>query len=338
MKGRALPDARPVSVLIVSWNGLEYLEACLQHLRAQTHPVEQVVVVDNGSGDGSIEFLEAQPDVELLRNTENLGYAAATNQGYARCTGAYILLLNTDVELEPGYIENALAHFDDPAVGSVTGKLLRATPANTLDSTGHNVFAIGWAENRGEELPDLGFDEPHEVFGVCAAAAIYRREALEDARFKGQLLDETYFSYIEDVDLDWRLRWQGWHAWYEPAAVALHHRSATGARYSAPIMRHILKNRLLTVAKNYDAATLTRNLPGVLAFTAVKTVDFAREDPRAALGLADFARLLPHVVAYRRWLKPRRRTQPGQVSGWLKPFPWRGRLWRRVTRGNKPPA
>jgi GT2 family glycosyltransferase len=330
----APPEGSPrVAAVLVSWNSLRLLDACLASLGRQTVGAIHVVVVDNASTDGSLQRLRDEAGLSLIENDSNRGFAAANNQGLAEVVDAeFVLLVNADVQLEPDYVERCLERFHDPEVGAVTGKLLRATPAATIDSTGHSVFGLGWAENRGEEFADAGFDLPHEVFGVCAAAAVYRRAALDSVAVDGKVFDEVYFAYIEDVDLDWRLRWQGWRAWYEPAAVAVHHRSASGARHSAKIMRHILKNRLLTVVKNYDHASLLRNLPGVALFTAVKAVDFAREDPRAALGLLDFATLLPYALRERRRLRAARKVPASSVSAWLRPFPWRARVARRALR------
>jgi GT2 family glycosyltransferase len=321
-----------VSTLIISWNSLSLIKPCIESLRAQTMPPDQVVVVDNGSSDGSVEWFREQPDVELIEHRTNVGFAAANNDGIRVCRCDLVLCLNADVVLAPGYIELCGRHFDRPEVGSVTGKLLRANPEGMIDSTGHAVYRIGWAENRGEELPDSGYDSAGEVFGVCAASALYRLAALQSVAVDGEVFDESYFSYIEDVDLDWRLRWGGWLAWYEPAAAAVHHRSASGARTSAQILRHILKNRILTVVKNYDSRTLILNLPGVTAFTLAKTFDFTRMHPSAALGLVDAARLLPAAVRKRRWIRARRRAEPAQVMGWLLPFPWRARILRRALR------
>jgi GT2 family glycosyltransferase len=321
------------SALVVSWNQLDLLRACIASLRRQSSALREIVVVDNGSIDGSVEWLRAQPGIRLVENARNLGFATANNVGLRICSGDLVLLANADVELAPDYVELCEQHFARLEISSVTGKLLRASPEGVIDSTGHNVYGLGWAENRGEMQPDAPpYDRSEEVFGVCAAAALYRRKALEEVALDGDVFDETYFSYIEDVDVDWRLRWAGWHAWYEPAAVALHHRSASGARYSAATMRHILKNRLLTVVKNYDARSLLRHLPGVIAFTAIKTADFSRVHPSAAAGLIDAMRLLPSARRKRRLIMSSGRAAPSDVSKWLLPFPWRARLRRRLAR------
>ena len=322
-----------VSALVVTWNSLGYIEPCLASLRAQGHPPSQIVVVDNGSSDGTVDWLRQQTDVTLIEEGVNLGFAAANNRGLDQCTGEALLLVNADVKLAPDYIERCLGRLAGDDIGSVTGKLLRATPPGIIDSTGHTVYGIGWAENRGELLSDGPiFDRGQEVFGVCAAAGLYRAEALQSVSIEGQVFDETYFSYIEDVDLDWRLRWAGWRAWYEPEAVAIHHRSATGARFSAPVMRHIIKNRLLTVVKNYDRGWLLREGLGVAAFTTIKTADFGRRHPSAVLGLVDFARLLPEAMRKRRQIKSLRRAPPDEVRTWLLRFPWRERVLRRIRR------
>jgi GT2 family glycosyltransferase len=323
------PSAK-VSAVVVNWNSGTWTRTCLAHLEAQTVPFGRIIVVDNGSTDGSVEWLRAWPGIELIPLGENVGFAVANNVGIAQCRSEFVLLVNPDVELASEYVERILPAFEDDHVGSVTGKLLRPGPGRLIDSTGHTVYGMGWAENRGEELPDRGDDREEEIFGVCAAAAAYRLAALKETAMNGEVFDESYFAYIEDVDLDWRLRWLGWKAWYVPSAVGIHHRSSTGGRYAAPIMRHILKNRFLTVMKNYDRRMLVRNLPGIIVFTIVKTIDFARVHPVAALGLVDMAKMGP---AARR--RGRAARQAGRVSGdemelWLKPFPWISRVLRRL--------
>lgn len=326
-----------ISAVVVTWNSLDLIGACLDSIHRQTLAPAQVIVVDNGSVDGTAEWLRTRPDVEVIANPKNRGFAAANNQALERCSGDAVLLLNADVVLEPDYIERCAAHFEDSSIGSVTGKLLRPG-GEIIDSAGHNAYGLGWVENRGELGPDRGFDTPGEVFGVCAAAAIYRRAALENAIVEGELFDESYFAYIEDIDLDWRLRWMGWRAWYEPAAVAIHHRSATGARFSTPIMRHILKNRILTVAKDYDGKMLARNAPGIFAFTVTKTIDFARSHPSAVLGLVDAARLMPRALRWRRILRDRRVVEAASMARWLLPFPWGERVRRRLRRRRPGPG
>jgi GT2 family glycosyltransferase len=319
-----------VTAVVVNWNSGTWTRTCLAHLEAQTVPVGRIILVDNGSTDGSVEWLRATPGIELIPLGENVGFAAANNVGIARCRSEFVLLVNPDVELASDYVERLLPAFADQRVGSVTGKLLRPGPARLIDSTGHNVYGMGWAENRGEELPDRSDDCEEEIFGVCAAAAAYRLAALKETAINGEVFDESYFAYIEDVDLDWRLRWLGWKAWYVPSAVGIHHRSSTRGRYTAPIMRHILKNRFLTVMKNYNQRMLVRNLPGIVVFTIIKTIDFARVHPEAALGLVDMARMGRAARQRGRAARQAGMVSGDEMEGWLKPFPWISRVRRRL--------
>jgi GT2 family glycosyltransferase len=221
--------------------------------------------------------------------------------------------------------------------GSVTGKLLRprgdGAPA-IVDSTGHILYRNGWAANRGEGLRDSNqWERSEEVFGVTGAAPLYRMAMLREVTDgPARPFDERFFAYIEDVDLDWRMRWLGWKAWYEPA-VAWHHRSATGARRSPFILRHILKNRLLLVANNDLWPQGLLRLPGVVAFTVLTGVQFALESPTAPLGIVDFIRQLPESFQRRRFLRAHRRASSRDIARWMQPFPYRQKIGRKLRFG-----
>jgi GT2 family glycosyltransferase len=329
-----LPEA--VSAAILNWNGGDLVVECLRSLRRQTHPIEDRIVVDNGSTDGSLERLKAEdPDLTVISNSRNLGFAVAANQAVTAAKGSWLLLANLDVEFEPDYVARLVAAGErEPTIGSVTGKLLRARAggeAPTVDSTGHTMFRNGWAANRGEGLPDTGqWERAEEVFGVTAAAALYRTAMLHEvSEGRAQPFDERFFAYLEDVDLDWRMRWLGWKAWYEPV-IAWHHRSATGARRSPFILRHILKNRLLLVANNDIWPRGLLRIPGVAAFTALAATQFGLESPSALLGMVDFLRQLPGSGKRRSFIKAKRRAAPGEIESWMQPFPYRQQIARRL--------
>src|SRR3989442_728251 len=170
----------------------------------------------------------------------------------------------------------------DAGLGSASGKLLRAEPPDIIDSAGHVMYRNVWPTNRGEDEPDgPAFDLPGEVFGVCAAAGLYRCTMLDDIRINGEILDASFFAYLEDVDIDWRARSRGWRSWYEPAAVATHARSGSGAWGSAKLQRHILKNRLLLIVKNDGGLGMLARLPGMVAFTGAKAVQLLVTRPAA---------------------------------------------------------
>jgi GT2 family glycosyltransferase len=327
-----------VSAAILNWNGGALVVECLQSLLRQAHPIDDMIVVDNASTDGSLERLKAEaPGLTVISNSRNIGFAAAANQAVAAAKGKWLLLANLDVEFEPDYVARLLAAGErDPMIGSLTGKLLRprgdGEPA-IVDSAGHILYRNGWAANLGEDVPDSGqWERPEEVFGVTGAGPLYRTQMLHEImEGSARPFDERFFAYIEDVDLDWRMRWLGWKAWYEPA-VAWHHRSATGARRSPFILRHILKNRLLLVANNDLWPEGLIRLPGVVAFTVMTAVQFALESPSSPLGVIDFLRHLPGSGRRRRFLRANRRIRPSEVSRWMVRFPYRQKLMRRLRR------
>jgi GT2 family glycosyltransferase len=331
--------AETVSAAILNWNGGDLVVDCLRSLLRQTHPIGDLIVVDNASTDGSLERLRAEvPGLTVVSNPRNLGFAAAANQAVAAAKGSWLLLCNLDVEFEPDYVARLVAAGErDPMIGSVTGKLLRVRTggaATIVDSTGHVMFRNGWAANRGEGLPDTGqWERAEEVFGVTAAGALYRMKMLREvADGPARPFDTRFFAYLEDIDLDWRMRWLGWKAWYEPV-TAWHHRSATGARRSSFILRHILKNRLLLVANNDLPPRGLLRIPGVAAFTVLAATQFALESPPALLGMVDFLRQLPGSGQRRRFIKARRRVAPREVEGWMQPFPYRKQIFRRLRQG-----
>lgn len=328
-----------VSAAILNWNGGDLAVECLRSLLRQTHPIADRIVVDNASSDGSLERMKAEdPGLKVISNPHNLGFAVAANQAVAAAKGRWLLLANLDVGFEPDYVARLVAAGEgDPKIGSVTGKLLRPranAEAAIVDSTGHILYRNGWAANRGEGLPDTGqWERPGEVFGVTGAAPLYRMEMLREvADGPARPFDERFFAYIEDVDLDWRMRWLGWKAWYEPA-VAWHHRSATGARRSAFILRHILKNRLLLVANNDLWPQGLLRLPSVIGFTALTGVQFALESPTAPLGIIDFFGHLPGSLRRRRFLKSHKIVSSGEITRWMQRFPYRQKLASRLRRG-----
>jgi GT2 family glycosyltransferase len=335
--------AEAVSAAILNWNGGDLVVECLRSLLRQTHPIEDRIVVDNASTDGSLERLKAEdPGLTVISNSRNLGFAVAANQAVAAAKGTWFLLANLDVEFEPDFVARLVAAAErDPMIGSIAGKLLRPRANGgeaIVDSTGHILYRNGWAANRGEGLPDSGqWESPGEVFGVTGAAPLYRMKMLEEVMDgTARPFDERFFAYIEDVDLDWRMRWLGWKAWYEPA-VAWHHRSATGARRSPFILRHILKNRLLLVANNDLWPQGLLRLPGVAAFTVMTAVQFGLESPSAPLGVIDFLRHIPACRSRRRFLRANRRVSPSQVARWMEKFPYWQKLNRRL-RGGAPRA
>jgi len=238
-----------ITVVIPNWNGRHLLERCLSALKAQTYSDFQVIVVDNGSTDGSVEWLrEHWPTVEVIANESNRGFAAPINQGIRANNSRYVAILNNDTQAEPGWLEAMVAAAEsDPGVGMVACKLLFADAPDIINSTG---LALDWAgfcwDWRGGQLDDPSASAIEERFGPTGGAALYRRAMLNEIG----LLDEDFFLYAEDADLAWRAQRAGWRCLYTPAARVYHAASATSGEGSRFKNYMLGRNKVWLFAKN----------------------------------------------------------------------------------------
>jgi GT2 family glycosyltransferase len=238
-----------VAVIVVNWNGLRHLETCLSSLVSQTYPHFEVVMVDNGSTDGSADFVHSRfPSVRIIQNEENVGFAAGNNVGIRQTDSEFVAMLNNDAWVEPNWLEElAYTMTSDSRVGMCASKMLFAHCPTMINSAGICLDRLGIAWDRCGGLPDDDDLAIREIFGPCAGAAMYRRELFEDVGG----FDEDFFAFLEDVDLAWRARWREWRCLYVPAARAYHAHSSTAGEGS-PLKRHLLgRNKVWTLVKNY---------------------------------------------------------------------------------------
>ena len=257
--------APDVSVIIVNWNGSRLLGRCLSALRIQTHPSYQVVLVDNGSSDDSLTLVERDyPEVVVIRNDTNLGFAAANNIALNRIQSRYVATLNNDTQVEPTWLaELARGMEKNPTIGMCASKMLFLEDQKTINSAGISVDRAGIAwDRRGGEPDDDRPEQPEEIFGPCAGAALYRRKMLEEISF----FDEDFFAYMEDVDLAWRAQLAGWRCLYVPTARVYHAHSATAGEGSPVKNRLKGRNTLWTIAKNYPWPDWLCYLPAILFY------------------------------------------------------------------------
>ena len=219
------------SVVVPVWNGRRWLPGLIASLRAQTTSPLEVIAVDNGSQDGSREWLAEQaPEVTVLALGTNTGFAVAANRGIRAAKGEAVALVNTDIELDATWLEHALAALGD-GVAAVATKMVDLADPRVLYDAGDILRRDGVCEQRGRFHRDTGlWDEPGEVFAACAGAAVYRREAVLDLGG----FDERFFSYLEDVDLGLRLRLAGWRCAWEPRAIARHAGGGSAGSCAAP--------------------------------------------------------------------------------------------------------
>ena len=317
-------SAHRVDVVIPSYNGREFLAVCLPALARQSYRDFRVVVVDDGSTDGSAKLVpEIMPSATVLRLERNRGLAAAINEALAHSSAELVALLNNDTEPEPGWLGALVAALDrHPDAAAVASKLRLYDRRDVIHSAGDVFLRSGVPGNRGVWQQDDGqFDREEEVFGACGGAALYRRSGLDEAAaVDGAVLDPELFMYCEDVDLSWRLRLLGYRIVYAPAAVVYHRLSATGGGPLASF--YVARNTLAVLAKDVPTPLLRRYLPRILAAQLrqlVATLPHLREPAaRAGLrGMLAFPRLLPLLLRKRRRIQAARRVDPESIAAIL---------------------
>jgi len=307
----AQTDAALVTVIVVNWNGLRCLPLCLAALQQQTLTDFRVLVMDNGSTDGSEQLVEAlvDPRFTLVSLGENLGFARANNMAVAQSGQAtWVALLNPDAFPEPDWLERLLSaaqrHPEGVAFGS---HLLSAGDPTLMDGSGDNYHLSGRAYSREHGQACLPRPRPEgEIFSPCAAAALYRRSAWVAAGG----MDEDYFCYLEDVDLGFRLRLLGHPCWYVPDAVCRHMGSALTGRRSDFTVYHGHRNLVWTFVKNMPGVLFWLLLPLHVLLNGVALLYFMRHGQTRVIWRAkrDALRGLPRI-----WRK-RQAVQSGRAA------------------------
>lgn len=265
------------SVVIPNYNGKEYIEDCLRALGRQTRRPDLVIVIDNGSTDGSADIVEEEfPEVRLIRLSENTGFCGAVNLGIRESEGMdYVILLNNDTKVFPGFVKELVRAMDRKKNAfSCQAKMLRMCDPGKMDDAGDLYCAFGWAFARGKGRDERKFTHPVEIFSSCAGAAIYRKSVLD--KIGG--FDENHFAYLEDTDIGWRARLHGYHNYFIPSAKVLHVGSAaSGSVYNLFKVKNTSRNSVYLISKNMPPLQILLNLPLLLFGFAVKAVFFAEK-------------------------------------------------------------
>jgi GT2 family glycosyltransferase len=297
-----------VAVVIPTWNGRELLDGALASLARQSLPAAEVVVVDNGSTDGTTAHVkERWPDASLVVLEGNRGFAAAVNAGVAASSSEYVALLNNDMELDPEWLATLVAALDgDPRAGSAASKLRMLREPELLDGAGDLVTWYGATWRRGHGEPDRGqYDEPGVVASPCAGAALYRRRALEEVGG----FDERFFAYLEDADWGLRAQLAGWRCLWVPSAVAYHLGGATSRRMGDLETELIARNTLALVLKSFPAGRLLAWSPLILGYQAYTLARAVRAGTWSAVlrGWGAALHHLPGTLRARREVRARTR-------------------------------
>jgi GT2 family glycosyltransferase len=322
-----------VTVTIVTFNSGRYIAQCLDSVLKQDYARKEVIVVDNASSENTASILkDFEGRVRVVYNRENVGFAAGQNQAIALSEAEWVLALNPDVQLMPDFISMMVAAGEaDLSAGSVCGKLLRMSTncempqEQVIDSTGiYFTPAMRHLDRGSEEVDDGRYGQFEYVFGASGAAALYRREMIEDISIGGEFFDSDFFAYREDADVAWRAQLLGWKCLYTPLAVGYHVRTVLPANrrvLPAVLNMHSVKNRWLMRIKNMTPGVYRRCwLPAtvrdlmVIAGCVLREFSSLRAFPFVVRNLRRF-------LQKRRQIMARRRANDGYMATWFSDKP-----------------
>lgn len=249
-------------VITVDYNGLKYLPNYFKNILNQSYNDFKIIFVDNSTNNDSIKFIQKtslneiqSKKIIILKNKANEGFAKANNQGINKAfedkTCKYIICLNNDTEVHENFLKELIKTSQKHEnVGSVQSKMIWGIHPNLLDSVGVLYSKNSFAFNRGSHEPINKYNEEEEIFGTCAGACLYTRNALEDIKIDNNYFDNEYFAYFEDIDLALRLKWAGWNSWYCPTSKVLHFNGGTSKNLNTLPFYLSGRNQIWTCQKN----------------------------------------------------------------------------------------
>jgi GT2 family glycosyltransferase len=305
-----------LSVVVPTWNGRDELARCLAALEAQTLSDLEIVVVDNGSTDGTVDHVRRHhPRARVVALARNTGFTGAANAGIEASRGEFVALLNNDAIAEPRWAEELLAAMDHADVAAAL--ILRHDDPEIVDSRGEALsrWGLPYRSGRGERADALDANGYPAIFAASGGACIYRRATLDAVgRF-----DERYFAYLEDLDLGFRARLAGHRIVLAPRARVLHKDGATAAAMGHFRLHQLIRNSHLLIWKNLPAVSLAKTLPRFAVVQAHLLVAAARRSalPGALRAHAEVVAGFPALLAERRRVQRTRRVPRAEVEGWL---------------------
>lgn len=275
-----------VSVVTPNYNGVKFLNNYFETLLIQSRFIEEIVIIDNASTDGSVEFIEEfiksqnyPIDIVLIKNEDNLGFAPAVNQGIKAAKSEYIYSINNDVELEWNTLEEIIKAMDESIeLGenpfSIQSKMIQHYNRNLIDDAGDEYTILAWTNKIGDGQPAERYNEKREIFSSCAGAALYRKSLLDEIG----LFDENFFAYVEDIDLSYRAQICGYKNFLCPNSIVYHYGSATsGSRYNEFKIRLAARNNVFLIYKNFPIIQKIINFIFLFIGFLIKYLFFVRK-------------------------------------------------------------
>ena len=320
-----------VTVIIVNWNRKNYLTLCLQSLRKQTYRDFEVLVVDNGSTDGSVSVVRSMfPEVRVIPLDRNYGFAAANNIGLNMARGDYIALLNNDAQATPNWLEELVRAIEaHPEVGFCASRILLLEYPNLVDACGDFYTRDGFAGKRGHLNHSFMYEHYEYVFGACGAAVLYRKKMLEEIGF----FDEDFFLAHEDTDLSFRAQLAGYKCLYVPTAVVYHHLSATIGRDSDMYIYYGHRNIEYVFLKNMPTCLLYKSLPAHLLMNIFLLIFYLTRGQACPFLRAkvDVIRNLPLMLRKRKVVQKYRKSSLSYISSLLEESWFKQALRKKVS-------
>lgn len=323
-----------VSIIIVNYNGADYIEECLESVYAQTYQPVEIIVVDNHSSDHSLRILEHHAGrIRLIKSNINLGFAAGNNKGIGISKGTYVALLNNDAIAEPVWIARMVETMQaDRSLGSCGCKIVSYFDRSKMDSAGLKFSAEGMSRGEGRNQSVDLYRESNPILIPSGCASMFRKEALNQTG----LFDEDFFCYCEDADLGLRLQLYGWASQYVADAVVYHRYSETAGKYSSFKAYHVERNHYWFVLKNYPLKYCLLNP----LYTFNRYLFQARSLMKRNGATAEYAksvrlhtvvvfllkahldawRNIPKILKKRRQIQRNKRVSTKTFEGWLKKY------------------
>lgn len=258
-----------LSVIIPNYNGLPYLKRFLFTVIENDFKEKEIIIVDNGSNDGSVEWLkDLKKELIIIELNENNGFSKAVNKGITNSHGEYIVLLNNDVMLPQGFLSMLYkCMLQKQNTFSVQAKMLKYDDQNIIDDAGNNLTLLGWTKKRGHGRTKKHYQKESKIFSTCAGAAIYKKSIFDEIGY----FDEQFFAYLEDVEIGYRSRIFDYENWYYPDAICFHVGSGTtGSRYNPFKVKISARNSIYLVYKNMPWIQLIFNTPLFLLGCLIK--------------------------------------------------------------------
>jgi GT2 family glycosyltransferase len=266
-----------VSVIIVNFNGQAFMKNCLVSVSKTAYENFEVLVVDNGSTDGSVKLVksfikQSTARIKLIVNPKNLGFAEGNNIGIGDSIGKYIAFLNNDTIVDPNWLQSMVALLEKDTQIACVQSLLLSKNGLKVDSYGGTIDIFGKAEDKVISMENLKLatNSKIEIFSACAASMVVRKSVLKEVGY----FDPKFFAYFEDVDLCWRMRLHGYIVVLDLNSVVYHLRSATSKKFGRRLFNfHLYKNQLAMLIKNYELKSLVKTLPGIFSLYSLRVLN-----------------------------------------------------------------